>query len=281
MWTGIIPAKDGSHFQFYVHHVVKLHPNVTTMSFCKAWGRFPDNNVSVVTQRSMYLKRNMKLIHFSISPCEIDGQGWREGLQGTKTDRRSSGFHYFTSKQCGRCNFLFSLSDYLILLSAIRIFFSSSSCTWIFILHCVCMHMCNHAWGRCQDYRLVNAAFCDRNYETRNTDTSCFIIHTSVTTMHFLNLGFWQMAFSFWNVFHFTHSVSKIDVPPPSEFWLLLWRRWDECWSSFGFYLRKINKWVNTILIKQRKHWTVSNWGKLSWRFCGTALYFTSFRFLQ
>lgn len=144
MWTGIIPAKDGSHFQFYVHHVVKLHPNVTTMSFSKAWGRFPDNNVSVVTQRSMYLKRNMKLIHFSISPCEIDGQGWREGLQGTKTDRRSSGFHYFTSKQCGRCNFLFSLSDYLILLSAIRIFspppaaLGFLSCT-VFV--CICAIM--------------------------------------------------------------------------------------------------------------------------------------------
>ena len=33
-------------------------------------------------KRNMYLKRNMKIINFSVSPCEIDGQRWHEGLEG-------------------------------------------------------------------------------------------------------------------------------------------------------------------------------------------------------
>lgn len=42
-----------------------------------------DNNISVGTQSANYLNRNMKLIHISVSLCEIDGQRWLKVLQGT------------------------------------------------------------------------------------------------------------------------------------------------------------------------------------------------------
>lgn len=43
-----------------------------------------DNNISVGTQSTDYLNRNMKLIHISVSLCEIDGQKWLKVLQGTR-----------------------------------------------------------------------------------------------------------------------------------------------------------------------------------------------------
>lgn len=61
-----------------------------------------------------------------------------------------------------------------------------------FICECVC------ACVRLISGLTVNKhCLCDRNYEARSTDMSCYIIYISVTTMHFLNLDFWQMAFLF------------------------------------------------------------------------------------
>lgn len=42
-----------------------------------------DNNISVGTQSTDYSDRNMKLIHISVSLCEIDGHRWLKVLQGT------------------------------------------------------------------------------------------------------------------------------------------------------------------------------------------------------
>lgn len=41
-----------------------------------------DNNILVGTQSADYLNRNMKLIHISVSLCEIDGQRWLKVLRG-------------------------------------------------------------------------------------------------------------------------------------------------------------------------------------------------------
>lgn len=118
---------------------------VTLLSFSETWGRLLDDNVLVDTQSKMYLKRNLKIINFSFSPCEIDGQWWRAWRH--QTNLRSSGFHCLTSKQCGRCGFLFTSSDYLILLSAIRIiiFFLPAALgfhLWMFVCVCACTIMC-------------------------------------------------------------------------------------------------------------------------------------------
>lgn len=219
----------------WVHLVVKLCPRVTIMSFSEAWGRYQDNNVSVETQSSMYLKRNMKLILFSISPCEIDGQRWHGGLQGTKQIEGQEDFIISHPANVEDVIFFSFLSDYLIWLLVIRICFPPSR-TWIVSVN---MFVCGCAI-MCDDFRITSKwrlPFVTIIIKARSTDMR-YIIYISVTTMHFQNLDFWQMEFLFWNVFHFSHSVSKIDAPPPSDFWLLLIKFWLLSWR---------NKYTSTI----------------------------------
>lgn len=126
----------------------------TLLSFSEAWGNLePVNNVPVETQSNMYLKRNMKLINFSVSPCEIDGQRWHEGLEGTKQIEGQVNSIILHPKQCGGCDFLFNLSDYLILLSAISMIFFLPSALEFHLRMSVCVCTCAIMWD---DFRINN-----------------------------------------------------------------------------------------------------------------------------
>lgn len=92
------------------------------------------NNISVGTQSTDYLNRNMKLIHISVSLCEIDGQRWH------RADWRSRGFQYFTSKQCGRCDFLLLFFDYFCCRYEAFFFFSFQLCLDFIIAFVIVFH---------------------------------------------------------------------------------------------------------------------------------------------
>lgn len=122
-----------------------------------------------------------------------------EGLQGTRQIEGQEDFIISHPSNVEDVISSFFLSDYSILLSAIRIilFFSQQhldfTCWYVFARVCAGAMMCE------VDFRLtVNKhCLCDHNYEARSTDMSCYIIYISVTTMHPLNPDFWQMAFLF------------------------------------------------------------------------------------
>lgn len=119
--------------------------------FSEAWDRLPDNYVSVETQSSMYLKRNMTLIHFCLHVRLMD----RDGMKSFKapTDWRSSGFYYFYIQAMWKMWFSFPpLWLFNFAVSNQIIFYTS--CTWILsvdVFICMCRCLCNHVWGWFQD----------------------------------------------------------------------------------------------------------------------------------
>lgn len=117
------------HCQLHIHLVVILHPKRGYCYFLK-----PEADCQIILLFFFFLKKATLLGKKNeVNPIFLlmwdwwTKMAWRAGRH--QTDWTSSGFCYFTSKQCGRCDFHFNLSDYLIFLSAISP--PSPSCTYI------------------------------------------------------------------------------------------------------------------------------------------------------
>lgn len=204
--------------------------------FSEAGGRLPNNCNFFFLKKQHYLEKNEVNPIFLLVWDWWTKMAWRAGRH--QTDWTSSGFCYFTSKQCGRCDFHFNLSDYLIFLSAI-----TPPAALIFYLW---MCLCNHV-TLISGLTVNKHCLCGRNYQARSTDMNCYIIYISVTTMHSPNLEFWQMVFLFEMFFISSTLYPKLIFHHP----VILGCRCcagDE--MNVGFHLKPINKWIELNKIK-------------------------------
>lgn len=123
-WGGMIPLPAAYSSSCDIASKTRL------LLFSEARGRLPNNFTFFFfffKKATLLGKKNEVNPIFLLMWDWWTKMAWRAGRH--QTDWTSSGFCYFTSKQCGRCDFHFNLSDYLIFLSAISP--PSPSCTYI------------------------------------------------------------------------------------------------------------------------------------------------------
>lgn len=127
------------------------------------------------------------------------------------TSLRSSGFHYFTSKQCGRCCFLLFFSDLIWCQQSV---FSSPAVVGYYL--CMCLYGLGQL---CEDNFTIKKKTLPfgSNYEAKSSDKSCYLIYINVTTMHFPTFDIWQIAF---------HKKKKKFFFFVSLFSICLYRKW-------------------------------------------------------
>lgn len=161
----------------------------------------------------------MKLIQ-SFSSCEIDGQRWHEGLEGTKQIEHQVDF---VISHPSNVEDVIFISTFLIIK-----FFCQQSAPPL-------------------PAALIFYCLCGSNYQARSTDMNCYIIYISVTTMHPPNLEFWQMVFLFEMFFISSTLYPKLIFHHPVILGCCCCAG-DE--MNVGFHLKPINKWIELNKIK-------------------------------